>query len=234
MIYGFIIAAGNQSRFDSDIPKALIKINNSCLLDKNVENMSRVCDRVYVVCSTHNYKYFEDYNSIVIDSGYGCGDAVMKALNKIDFKADDTCFVQWGDSYQLNNSIYNRLIDNYRNSVIIPCEVSEKPYVQILENDDKVKVLFSKYNEQITKGYHDLSLFYGNSNNLKFYLNDFHDKIYLDGKYTHKHNNEMQFLDVFNDTDIKASILYLEDCKSFSFNTKEELKNILGELKYEN
>ena len=33
MVYGLIIAAGNQKRFDIEIPKALVKIKNQTLLD---------------------------------------------------------------------------------------------------------------------------------------------------------------------------------------------------------
>ena len=49
MIYGLIIAAGKQSRFESDIPKALVPYKGRRLLDINVDIMKSVCDVVYVV-----------------------------------------------------------------------------------------------------------------------------------------------------------------------------------------
>ena len=47
--YGLIIAAGNQTRFDSVTPKALVEYNGRKLLDINIEVMNHFCDKVYPV-----------------------------------------------------------------------------------------------------------------------------------------------------------------------------------------
>ena len=74
MIYGLIIAAGNQTRFKSDIPKALVMYNGKRLLDRNIEVMEKFCDDIRVVVSTEMQNKFTGYKCIVIDSGKGCGD----------------------------------------------------------------------------------------------------------------------------------------------------------------
>ena len=79
MIYGLIIAAGKQSRFKSEIPKAVMPISKQkTILDINIATLNTKCDISFVVCGKHNSEYFNQYNNIIIDSGKGCGDAVMR------------------------------------------------------------------------------------------------------------------------------------------------------------
>lgn len=228
MIYGLIICAGRQSRFKSETPKALVNLKGKTLLQRNIEAMEPFCDKVYVVCSIENQHFFKVENKIVISSGKGSGDAVWQALEKLNIKKGDSCFVLWGDSLQ-KTSIYKLLISNYEGKTVIPCVLEEKPYVQIKQNgEDTITVKFSKFNEPITKGYHDLSVFYCNAYDLLNNLREFRSKILdKDAKYKHKHNNEMEFLDVFNETNIKAELKEVEAYKDFSFNTIEQYEQLL-------
>ena len=156
---GLIICAGNQKRFKNKIPKALMKVNNKPLLDHNIDIMSKYCDQVFVVCSYSNYKSFEDYNKIIIKSGLGCGDAVYKAIKK--FNTDDKVFILWGDSF-VPSIVYDEVLKSDKSGILIPCEYSDNPYVQIIENSSsKISVKFSKFKDDVSSGYHDLSLFYG-------------------------------------------------------------------------
>lgn len=226
MIYGLIISAGNQSRFDSDIPKALMKYKDSTLLDLNIENMLTSCDKVIVVCSHENCKWFSIYPHIQINSGLGCGDAVLKALLTLNLTDDDTVFIQWGDCLHKTN-VYTVVKNAYKSHCVIPCVYEDLPYVQIIPQVDKhVLVKFSKYGDKITSGLHDLSLFYGNAKNILKHLQEFQQQILVNGKYIHKHGNEMQFLDVFNETNITADVIELSDYEVFSFNTIDEFKSI--------
>lgn len=234
MIYGLIICAGKQSRFKSETPKALMDIDGKTLLQRNIEAMKPFCDMIYVVCSIENQHFFNVENKIVINSGKGSGDAVWQALEKLDVKKGDSCFVLWGDSLQ-NSSIYRFLKNNYEGKAIIPCTYEEKPYVQIIQSgEDKITVKFSKFNEPITKGYHDLSVFYCNAFELQEKLREFRNRI-LDqnGNYQHKHNNEMEFLDVFNETNIKANLKEVKSYKDFSFNTVEQFKQLVEKGDFE-
>ena len=246
MIYGFIIAAGNQTRFDSDEPKALSKIGDFTCLDINIHNLGYVCDCVFVVCSEDNEKYFKKYDRIVIESGFGCGDAVMKALKKFKFKDEDTCFIQWGDSisdYRLYKKV-KKSFDFYKGyyDIIIPCEWDNNPYVRISESIDSsfVSVEFSKYGEVNEAGLHDLSVFYGRASAIKFGCDAFcHNHFKLINEYTHythEHGNEFNFLDMLNEGNVTSTIYFTYNrYNSYSFNTIEEYKEIekeIGDIKW--
>ena len=75
----------------------------------------------------------------------------------------------------------------------IPATVEEEPYVQLKDN----KVYFRKYGDNITKGYHDSSVFIGNPSIIYIYCLLFRSKFLLDGEYKHIHGNEFEFLDIF-------------------------------------
>ena len=229
MTYGLIISAGKQSRFESEIPKALMSCGKCTLLDINIANLSVVCNKVYVVVSTNNSSWFDGYNKLVIDSGYGCGDAVMRALSLLPLASEDTVFIQWGDCLH-KLMIYPQIKDTFTDKWIIPCVKEDNPYVQIIPDADRVRVHFSKYHELITPGFHDLSLFYGNAKEMLDKLTSFASKIKSDNEtlYSHKHGNELQFLDVFNETDIKAEILDMVSYEDNSFNTVSQFNDLMN------
>ena len=231
MIYGFIIAAGKQTRFSSDVPKALSKIGDKTLLDINLDRLKKVCDKVYVVCSKDNKDHFSDeYEKLVIKSGFGCGDAVLRALEYflVD-NPEDTCFIQWGDSL-VDEGLYTEMLHKYQGKWVIPCEVVDDPYVQIVNKDnEKVSVIFSKYKERTQRGLHDLSIFYGSMLKFKNYALAFRYKRFNGKEYDHKHGREFQFLDIFNDSPLGA-IAYETQFKGYSFNTIDELEEIVKKL----
>lgn len=224
MIYSIILCAGNQKRFNSTTPKALVPFKGKTLLDYNIENFNQIVDTNIVVCSNNNKDYFSNYEKIVIDSGFGCGDAVMKALNYINPSKSDICFVQWGDSIQ-DKQLYLYMLKSLKDGVVIPCNYEEKPYVQIVPHNQTIKALFSKYGDITKKGLHDQSVFLAPANYLQQELNEFSNYIKDGEKYKHKHNNEMLFLDLFNERQTRANVL-LNNFKTFSFNTLNELEKI--------
>lgn len=236
MIYSFIMCAGKQSRFQSETPKALMKIGDKTILENNIEQSLKYCDKVVVVASIENYKYFESYKNDKIDviqiiSGFGCGDAVYKALNFYYTTKKDACFIIWGDSIQHDKRVFLYSILNYNNNIIIPVEYQNKPYVQIKHTHlNAYKVLFSKYGDYTYSGWHDLSIFFGNCNILRKKLDLLKRKIYNNGKYFHKHNNELLFLDIINEVPGNYKIIPISDYKDYSFNTLEQyiqLKKII-------
>lgn len=230
MVYGLIISAGKQSRFESATPKALMSYGNCTLLDINISNMKVTCDEVYVVVSKENQHWFDGYPKIVIESGNGCGDAVMRALAQLELNEDDTVFIQWGDCFHTLH-IYQDLRNRYVDTWLIPCVKEEKPYVQIEPiSFNRVVVRFSKYNEPITSGYHDLSLFYGNAKEMLYHLQQFANHSLSQNKetlYQHKHGNELQFLDVFNETFLRAQVVELTDYEDNSFNTLAQFQELM-------
>lgn len=224
-IYGLIIAAGKQTRFDSDIPKALVDVDGVPLLDRNIENMQHFCDKVYVVVSHENKEWFEKYNTLVVNGGGGCGYAVLQALQLLvhtaDIKYFDTVLIQWGDAYN-EPDVYFDAIRRFTGEVVVPVQWEESPYVRIIEGPYTIKAEFSKYGEVDGPGYHDMSVFYGRAYAILSAL----QKCILEKLNYDKHGNELQFLDIFNCTDIEAVICFEENRKSFSFNTLEEYSKI--------
>ncbi len=228
MVYGLIICAGKQSRFKSQTPKALVTVKGKTLLQRNIEAMSKECDKIYVVCSNQNQHYFDYKNKIFFESGKGSGDAVWQALERLNIKKGDFCYVLWGDALT-TPEIYTQIKNAYKKDGVIPCVYESNPYVQIIPKENGgVSAKFSKFNEKTTAGYHDLSLFYFDADVLLKKLRDFRNKITdKNGNYCHKHGNEMELLDVFNETNIKPDILEIKHYKDFSFNTVEQLKDLL-------
>lgn len=242
MTVGFIIAAGNQSRFNSDIPKALSLYNGKCILDINLELMKSYCDECYIVCSKQNEKYFNYNNKIVIDSGLGCGDAVLKALTEYvsKYRHDNNtfCYIQWGDSIQ-TKSVYESIKRNIT-IIQIPYYIENNPYVHLVMDDCGYyidNILFKKFNEinNIKNGCHDCSLFYGNLHYIKslceVYYNTYHTK---DNNYKNiGHGNEFNFLDIFNIGIAVGKGRLVEKDIPIAFNTIEELNKLGGYVKIE-
>ena len=230
MVYGLIISAGKQSRFESETPKALMSYGNCTLLDINIANMKVTCDEVYVVVSKENQQWFDGYHKLVIESGNGCGDAVMRALSQLELDDDDTVFIQWGDCFHKLN-IYQELRNRYVDKWLIPCVKESSPYVQIIPYEhNQIEVRFSKYDEPITEGYHDLSLFYGNAKEMLHNLTNFANGTlsYEPGTlYKHKHGNELQFLDVFNETFLRGEVIEFQDYEDNSFNTLAQFNELM-------
>lgn len=221
MIYGIILSAGKQSRYDSEKPKALADFHGKPLLKYNIYNMKLVCDKVYTVCSYENEKWFIDYPHITIKSGKGCGDAVYKALKVINPKKKDMVYIQWGDSIQEMN-LYLAMKNNLHKDIIMPCVKNKKPYVQVSFNKNEVNILFSKYGDKTSKGYNDLGIFYGNAYKILRHMEKYRKTIIKDGEYATRYNNEWIFMDMFNTIYRTPDILLLDEYKGFNFNTVDE------------
>lgn len=229
---GLIIAAGKQRRFKDSIPKALVEINGEPILKRNYSILKQYCNDVYVITSeTNNYQFSNLKQSIRIinigESGKGSGDAIFEAIKQLLIDKEETMVICWGDTI-LNENVFKYLPDTYDNNyVYIPATFEKKPYVQLKDN----KVFFSKYKDKIDKeGYHDSCMFIGNVDLIYDACKKFRAKYYnfsTDLQYEHIHGNEFEFLDLFNDTDLKYKIIEIDyNDRNFSFNTKKEFEAI--------
>ena len=231
MMYGLIIAAGKQSRFKSDVPKALMKFNDKTIVEHNIDILNKYCDNVFIVCSLENNSYFNQFeNKIIIESGKGSGDAIFRAIKTLNFSSDDSCIITWGDAI-LNEKLVDYSINRFKGYYCtIPCTFEKHPYVELGHTIyNKKFVKFSKYGDNIGAGYHDQCLFICNLDELNKYLTKFYEKFYneKEQKYYHKHGNEFEFLDVFNDTMYKFIIVEVNSSlRTKTFNTLEELEDI--------
>lgn len=244
MKYGIILAAGKQTRFKSNIPKALYPYKDSTVLQHNIEIMENYVDKIFVVTSFDNREFFENLEICKkceihsIHSGFGCGDAVYKSLTELtEINAEDDVILIWGDSIQQHHT-YEQMIAEYNYDFVVPVVLEPKPYVEFdvfdsgkLSNIGKIaSVRFSKYNDNISdNGYHDLSIFMFEKEKCLFGLQKLRHIWKTEESYKEKRNGEMIFLDIFNWADYSvftAQTVDIFDIEDKSFNTLEEYSKL--------
>jgi len=232
---GIIIAAGNQSRFENETPKSLMKYKCSTVLETNISLMSEYIDKIFFITSNEIYlnwvstirnivKKFDNVEVIIINSGGGCGYATHEALKAID-KKYDSVIMCWGDSIQDSRNTYLEMLKrNPRRNIIVPCEYVENPYVKffIKKNDEIYKVKFSRYSETTCRhGWHDLSIFYYDRHLVQSLL-----KLNLEYGIICR-GIDVVFLDIFNIVNGIGEIIPFQFSKSKSFNTISEYDKII-------
>lgn len=230
MTIGFIIAAGKQTRFGSDTPKALMEYQGEKIVERSLRILRKYCDTAFVVTSHENDELFKKagiMHTLPIESGFGCGDAVYKGVKMMLDRKEGLSFkslICWGDTI-LDEEVVEKTLEH--NGNIVPCETVDNPYVEIKKFDDEyLNVKFSKYGEKTYNGFHDLSLFLLDAKELVDASEKFREK-YFDGtEYTHIHGNEFTFLDLFRERYLKGKILPIESTTSKSFNTVEEFEQL--------
>ena len=170
---GIILSAGFQTRFDSIMPKTLMMYDDhQTILEKNIDTMLNFCDIIYVVINVKSLS--ESYEFIVnkyigvklisINSGLGDGHAVLQSLRYINristFLPNDRVFLVWGDSIQDEKSLFKSTLNSYNESFTLPVKYESDPYVQFIITDTYINgVKFKRYNDDVSSGYHDYSLF---------------------------------------------------------------------------
>ena len=233
MIFGLIVAAGKQSRFDSSTPKALMPFCDGTVLDHNIKTLKKCCSKVYIITSLENDDKFVNYgNRIPIESGFGTGDAIYKALGIINPSKNDFCYIIWGDSIlseRTLDELNSQVLYKSKEIINIACEKDDHPYTGFGIINNECVVRFSKYGEDTTGLYHDLSLFCGNARYILDKLIEFRSKIFDGLNYHHRHGDEMEFLDIFNDVDAIFNLVLCTGNQA-SFNTLEEYQKIYQEL----
>lgn len=239
MTITYILAAGKQSRFKSETPKGLMPITkDKTVLDINIETSLKFSDEVIIVTSFDNY---ENYNTHVLNKNYdtskvkvicfkenyGSGHTVynaLKAKNPKRHMYETNVFIMWADSIQNDENLFRLCIDNLQYGIVVPCRMEDDPYTNISvdENMFITGCKFKKHGETDgSRGYHDLSLFYGSINYIQVYLEALHYETY---GLVEKHG-DMEFLDILN-TCKSAKVIEYNAGKIESFNTLEEFNNI--------
>lgn len=228
---GLIIAAGKQSRFKSDKPKALCKINDETVVEHNCKLLSKHCKKVYIITSIDMVDQFssDNYNTVGIKSGMGSGHAIYEALRSLKLGKEEVA-ICWGDTLLTEKLVDDTAKDakTYSNYLYVPVEICSKPYVELVRGQG---ALFKKYGDKVNdSGYHDLSLFYSKADLLLKYCKKFNDNFLKGDHYEHKHGNEFEFFDIINEPASMPFIPAITREKSYSFNTLEELEDIKNRL----
>ena len=246
---GIILAAGNQKRFLSDIPKPLVSLVDETILETNIKTMRHYVDQIYVAVNPFTQflyrKVIDDYlgvDLLPIFSGKGCGHAAMNALERIkDYRY---AIMIWGDSIQNQYEIYNQMVDrNPLGKIFVPIVSEQDPYTNFnfeQESSTIKSVDFKKFGEVHpgTMGWHDLSIFYFDTRLVRILLSKLHEKYWntFDNDYNAIHGRELTFLDIFNvglsfyGTKDFGKVIEMEGVSSRSFNTIEEFEIIWREF----
>ena len=233
-----IIAAGKGSRM-GNIPKCLSKVGDkSNLLNTVIQAEKAGYRQCYIVTREElsdlyideliGWEWFCQY--VIIESGKGCGHAVMEALKIIP--AQDLVFC-WSDVYFKDEKLLLELKEkNLQSSCLIPVVYEDDPYAwfHIKENSMIRSANFRKRGESIKRGLHDQSIFKINSTVILSSLSFCHRVLDKGGQYM---NGEMIFLDVchFLWNNNTPAHFYITEHKTLGFNTIEELNFINDSLK---
>lgn len=236
MIYGIILDAGNQTRFDDDLPKSLQKVKGKTVLERNIMILNQVVDNYYIVVNLKKKDYFNHYaeNRIVIKSGLGSGDAVYHICKNLKLNNDDKVVLIWGDSIHTSTSVIHRGLAKLNEvDFSVPVYQEKDPYVRFVIGEDAsiAEILFSKYSGPNEYGYHDQSCFFFRVGALMPSLEEirfqFYD--YSRKKYLIPDREDFDLLEIFNIcNNIPKNLMFnvKKSEKSFSFNTIEELQLI--------
>lgn len=233
-----IIAAGNGSRM-GNIPKCLSKIGDkSNLLNTVIQSEKAGYRKCYIVTKEEflelyaneleGWEWFVEF--VTIQSGRGCGHAVLEALKIIP--SQDLVFC-WSDVYFKDEKLLLELKDKPLDcSCLIPVVFEDDPYAWLaIKADNFIRAVnFKKRGEIINRGLHDQSIFKINSTEILSSLSFCHRVLDKGGFYM---NKEMIFLDVchFLWNNNSPAKFYITEFPTSGFNTIEELNFINNSLK---
>jgi len=238
MTIGMILAAGKQTRFESDIPKCLNlykKDSSLTILEKNILTSSKWCKKIYVVLEIKNdnskiESVLTKYNNveiIYIESGKGTGAAVLDSFKKIKYTPEDNCFLMWGDSIQDSDEVFEVTLDEFNGLMTVPVHLEENCYVEFVLSDNNFIVdVYKPFLPNSSKsGYHDYSLFLFNINSMILLLDEIYNIFILKDEHTSislSNIIEFDFLSVCKLNPLKFNVVFPTSTSINAFNTIEE------------
>jgi len=235
--FAIILAAGKQTRFDSNIPKCLYpykKDTTKTILEKNIEIAHAWGCHVVVVLNSETdnsniikiLKLHNNINITIVDiiSGKGTGHAVYEAIKHLYINDDDKCFLMWGDSIQDNIDLY-RLTDNaYNNIMTVPLKREDKCYMKFVVDPHTSLITGAYHPSGIESGYHDYSFFLFNIKHIFNLLS-----IYVSKSTSTIFNNiypEIDFIQLFNFYPNTFNSIFPEYSSINAFNTIKEYEEL--------
>jgi len=248
----YIIAAGNGSRIDVNVPKALVPIVDEPCLTTTLQQIGHKFRKVFVVTNaTMHYQwraYLQDLENtypelaklvvnLSIKSGLGDGHATLQGLlaaegNETTLSRD--IVIAWGDVFFPRAELIDELLSIIcQGSGLVPAVYKTQPYVSLVvdENMRCVSAEFSKYEESYPTGLHDQSVFRFDLLRLRKSLCELHNALWKNGRYIAP-GGELSLLYSFHHLYNSGDPVYVyeTDYPTLSFNTVEEVATIQHEI----
>lgn len=248
----YIIAAGNGSRINLDIPKALAPIAGEPCLTTTLQRIGFQFSRVFIVTNilaAHHWRsYFQSLHAthrdiaervtnLPIRSGLGDGHAALQGLLGAEERGEvsEEVIVTWGDAFFPQGEIVDELLSADKlGSGLLPVVLEPDPYVCLLVNEQMqcLSADFSKHGEANARGFHDQSIFRFVRSSLRASLCSLHDCLWKNGRYITP-SGELTFLyaihQLYNAGD--PAYVYETQYPTLSFNTAAEISAIKERLR---
>jgi molybdopterin-guanine dinucleotide biosynthesis protein A len=201
----YIIAAGNGSRLNATLPKALVPIRDEPCITTTLRQIAPKFDKVFVVTNVLTRLEWERYfrhlqtvypsiasrtYNLSIQSGLGDGHATLHGLlaaeRTCEHAVADDVVIAWGDAFFQHAQIIDELLAQpLRGSGLFPVVHERSPYVSLLVDEQMrcAGVDFSKYGETHAQGLHDQSVFRFVRTRLKASLQELHNGLWKINRY---------------------------------------------------
>ena len=245
----YIVAAGNGSRMNAKLPKALVPITDEPCLTTTIQQIGHKFRKVFVITDIRAGEAWEGYFQhleaelpelascvvhLPIRSGLGDGHATLNGLlaaeQACNGKLSEDVVVAWGDVFFPKAQLIDELLAIVpAGSGLVPAVHENNPYVSLLVNDQMqcVSADFSKYEENCSSGFHDQSVFRFSRERLRASLQILHSALWKGRRYIAP-NGELSLLYSFHQLYNSGDPAYVYETKNptLSFNTVEEVAEI--------
>jgi len=247
------VASGLSTRMGG-FPKALAKVGNTRVILNAIDCARRFYDGIFIIT---NGKVKPSFDEVIANDGNrakvreiitGKGDAesVWKSLMLVQDEVEapfDATFC-WGDAYFKTPQAFKTIMDNSIEiervkSLVVGCSVDNNPYAYFdvytrggVFNEMYIKKsYFQKNDGNVSKGVHDQCIFRCISSVFLGCLNRYRQEMGYDGEnYLLSPNNEIGLLKSFDYLEKigrPAEVILMPEKNVFSFNTQEELNDLI-------
>lgn len=249
----YIVAAGNGSRMNAKLPKALVPITEEPCLTSNLQQIGDKFRKVFIVTNVRASEAWQAYFgalkadypelachivNLPIESGLGDGHATLQGLKAAEAAAGaalaQEAVVAWGDVFFKHAEIIDELLHaRLAGSGLLPAVHEDSPYValQVNEHMQCVSADFAKYGENHTAGLHDQSVFRFHRERLMVSLREIHNALWKGRRYITP-SGELSLLYSFHQLFNAGDPAYVYETRypTQSFNTVEEVASIQREI----
>ena len=112
MNIGIILAAGNSSRFQSEVPKQLYLINNRPIINHSIDILGQCLDEVIIVTNTYCYDKINTNHTILINDVDDRIESIRVALDYIGDKKYSNIIIHDAARPFITTDMINELLES--------------------------------------------------------------------------------------------------------------------------